>query len=319
MNNRALLVLGVVFGGFVVLFLIFLGIAYMAVEGDSPRRASSGRGPRIGVVEINGYIGNAQTGVEGAREAEQIREFARDASLEAIVVRLETPGGAVAPAQEIYEAVKNAREKKKVVCSMGQVAASGGYYIAAACDEIVANPGTLTASIGVITQFFGAGELLRSAKLEQHTFKSGSLKDAGSPFRAFTETDRRFFSELVADVYDQFIDAVAEGREKTREELAPVADGRVMTGAQAHAIGLVDHLGGFRTAIDRAVELAGASGEAVLVYPEKKGELKFLELLRNEARATAREAVRGATEGVTGTAFADGVYGGPLFLAPGFH
>lgn len=313
MNRRAAVVLALVFGGFFVLFLAFLGIAWMAVQGKESSLGATG-GPKIGVVELTGTIGDHERGIQGRREAEQIRKFARDETIKALVIRIDSPGGAVAPSQEIWEEIKRTRTKKKVVCSQGNLAASGGYYISVACDEIVANAGTLTGSIGVISQFFDASELLGVAKLQQTTLKTGALKDSGSPLRDFNEEDRAYFTKLLNDIFDQFLEAVAEGRKKKVEEIRPYADGRVFTGKEALALGLVDRIGNFRTAVDRTMELAGLEGEPELVYPDKEERFPFLELLRDGASAAGTGLARGA---VQGAARASGLEGGVLLLAPG--
>lgn len=301
MNRRALLVLAAVFGGFFLLFLVFLGLAWSAMSGQ--RSFGGGTGPRVGVIELSGQIGDKERGIEGRREAEEIRELAQDDSIRAMVVRIESPGGAVAPSQEIWAAIKQAREKggKKVVCSMGQLAASGGYYIAVACDRIVANPGTLTGSIGVITQLFEARELVQAAKLVPHVLKTGTYKDSGSPLREFTEEDERYLRQLIGDIYEQFVAAVAEGRGMTVEQVRPLADGRVFTGAQAKESGLVDELGNFRDAVNSAMALAELEGEPRLVYPERRREFSLRQLLSGGARVFGRELVEGALDGLGST------------------
>jgi protease-4 len=314
MNRRAALVLATIFGGFFLLFLVFLMLAFAALRKDAPMSAIRvGGGPKIGVVEIVGTIGDGENGVDGKREAEQLRTFAKDDSIEAVVVRIDSPGGAVAPSQEIWQEIKRTREKKKVLCSMGNLAASGGYYIAVACEEIMANPGTLTGSIGVISQFFDASEWLPFAKLEATTLKTGALKDSGSPLRDFSEEDRVYFNGLLEDIFGQFLQAVAEGRRKSVDEIRPLADGRVFTGVQAQKLGLVDSLGNFRMAVDRVMELAGLEGDPQLVYAEEADEFEFLKYFRGGARAVARDAVEGAVDGITASA---GARTGILLLAP---
>lgn len=316
MNRRAAVVLVGVFGGFFVLFLIFLGLAFSALKGQDKRSRGGGTGPKIGVVELKGTIGDDRNGIEGLREAEQIREFAEDDDIKALVIRIDSPGGAVAPSQEIWSEIKRTREKKnkKVVCSQGQLAASGGYYISVACDEIVANAGTLTGSIGVISQFFSASELVSLAKLQQTTLKTGPLKDSGSPFRPFNEEDRKYFEGLLGDIYNQFVTAVAEGRKKSVEEIKPLADGRVFSGLEAKNLGLVDTIGNFRVAVDRAMALANLTGEPDLIYPAKEPRFPFLDALKGGARSVGQGVAEGAAEGITGRM---GLKSGVLLLAPG--
>jgi protease-4 len=315
MNRRATVILSVVFGGFFLLFLGFVTVAFVAVHQAGGKRFSfkgPATGPKIGVVELKGTIGD-EKGVQGSREAEQIREFAQDDDIKAIVIRINSPGGAVAPSQEIWEEINRSREKKKVVCSQGNVAASGGYYISVACDKIVADAGTLTGSIGVISQFLSGKELLAMAHVQETTLKTGALKDSGSPFREFNEQDRVYFSGLMQEIFGQFVKAVADGRHKSVEDVRALADGRVYSGAKAKELGLVDEIGNFRTAIDVTMKLANLQGEPNLVYPEKKSEFPFLDALRDGASATGAGLVRGAIDGVASRA---GLEGGVLFLAP---
>ena len=236
----------------------------------------------MGVVEVKQVILDSKDVVEA------LHEFREDESIRAVIVRIDSPGGAVAPSQEIHDAILKLREKKKVVASMASVAASGGYYVAVACDEIVANPGTLTASIGVITQLPRLKELAHWAKVDFVNITSGKLKDAGDPFSDLTEEDRAYFQGLIMDIHRQFVKAVAEGRGMSVEEVSKWADGRAMTGAQAKEVGLVDHLGNFEFAVDRIRELASLEEEPELVYPEKKEEDLVRELLRGGAEGLAR-------------------------------
>jgi protease-4 len=312
MNRRSLALLAVVFGGFFVLFLVFLGLAFAALRGETHARPGTD-GPRIGVVELRGVIGDPRNGIDGSREAEQVRDFAEDDDVKGILVRIESPGGAVAPSQEINEEIQRARARKKVVCSLGQTAASGGYYIAVACDRIVANRGTLTGSIGVISQFMSVPEWLEIARVQQTTLKTGALKDAGSPFRTLTDEDRAYFEKMLDRIYQQFLAAVAEGRGKKVEEIRPLADGRVFTGEEALELGLVDKLGNFRTALDELMAISGLEGEPQLVRPERKDDFRWLELLRGDARSVAREVARGAVDGLSQRPAGQG---GVMLLAP---
>jgi protease-4 len=305
----------------VVLVLAGLAFVGLMVAGLALSLRGGGRraqgGPKIAVHELEGVIGE-QGGIDGAREAEQLHDFAMNDDVRAVLVRIDSPGGAVAPSQELHEEILRTRKRKKVVCSLGNTAASGGYYIAVACDRIIANPGTVTGSIGVISRFFAAPELLELAKVQQTTLKTGALKDSGSPFRSFDEKDRAYFEALQQRIYGQFLEAVAAGRGKTVEEIRPLADGRVFTGEEAKGLGLVDGLGNLRTAVEALMELADLHGEPELVRPEREG-FHLADLLRNDVRSTARaaahEAVRGAVEGLGGPASARS---GVMLLAPGF-
>jgi protease-4 len=264
MEKRSSLYALLVFGGLLALCFVFL-FALLSAVGPSRGEPAwgGGKGPRIAVIEVNGVITDAKK-VVGL-----LRQVRKDKDLLAVVVRIDSPGGAVAPSQEIYEAIQRARKEKKVVCSLGTVAASGGYYIAAACDKIVASPGTITGSIGVISQYVHVQDLLRWAKLEVDTIKAGALKDVGSPFRDMSEAERAYLQKFVDGIHDQFIRDVAKARHLDEKELRKVADGRILTGEEAQRLGLVDALGNLEAALDEAAGLAGhkpGMGDPVPVF-----------------------------------------------------
>ena len=306
-DRLALAVVLFVFGGLFVVFFAFLVLAYSAVRGESPRLASGG--PRIGVVEIKGEIGTGGR-IRGQVDAEEmlkvVKRFADDAEMKAVVVRIDSPGGAVGPSQEIFDEVRKLAEKKTVVCSMGNLAASGGFYIAMACPHILAEPGTLTGSIGVITQFPNVKGLAERFSVRFETIKSGKLKDSGNPFRDMTPEDRAYWQQLVDQVYAQFLQAVVEARNLPEADVRKIADGRVLTGQQAQELGLIDDLGNFNDAVDAAKEAAGLTGEPRLVYPPEERSRFFEELIGGAARSVAdavrtelhREASAAATPGV---------------------
>lgn len=233
-------------------------------------------GERVGVVTVEGVIRNSQDLVR------QFDEYGKDARIKAVVVRIDSPGGGVTPAQEIYDAVLALKKKKKVVASMGALAASGGYLVACAADRIVANPGTLTGSISTIMHFADAEELLKKIGLRSSVVKSGRFKDVGSPTRPMTADEKAMLQSVVDDTYDQFLDVVEKGRRISKEELRKLADGRLFTGRQAQKLGLVDELGDLSYAIRLAGTLAGVEGEPKVVYPVKKRST-FLELLVQKA------------------------------------
>lgn len=250
----ALLIIGAIFIFFVILALF--------MSRPSGRGVRFALGDKIGVIEINGVISVAE------EINEDLRDFREDSSIKAIVLRIDSPGGSVAPSQEIYDSVKKTAKLKPVVVSMGSVAASGGYYIAVAGRKIVANPGTMTGSIGVIMGFSNYEELLKKIGWQNFVVKSGRFKDIGSPNRPMTDAERQILQTMIDDVQSQFVNAVAQGRHLSLEKVNEVADGRIMTGQQALAVGLVDKLGGLETAIDLAAELAGIIDPEV-VYPNK--------------------------------------------------
>ncbi len=217
----------------------------------------------VAVVDIVGPIIGSESVVD------DIERYVRNDRIPAILIRLDTPGGAVAPTQEIYSAVLRARDAGKVVvASMGSVAASGGYYIAAACDSVVANPGTITGSIGVIIDFAEFSRLLDKIGVGFTVIKSGKYKDIGSFSREMTEEERELIRGVIMDTYDQFVEAVATGRNMTPEEVRVYADGRVFTGRQAREYGFVDVLGTYRDALNMAGRMAGIGENPPVIEQE---------------------------------------------------
>jgi protease-4 len=275
-----------IFGGLFLVFFGFLLLAYSVVRGESPHISS---GPRIGVVEVKGPIGEGMgEGVDPEEVMKHLRRFADDDGMKAVLVRIDSPGGAVAPSQEIHDEIRRLAEDKVVICSLGNVAASGGFYVAVACDKIVAEPGTLTGSIGVISQFVNVKGLIARFDVKTETIKSGALKDMGNPFEDMPPETRRYWQQVTDQIYEQFLGAVVQGRKLDEAKVRAVADGRVITGQDAKALGLVDALGNFYDAVELAREEAGLSGEPSLVYPPEDGA-RFLEhLMGGAAGAVAR-------------------------------
>lgn len=298
-DRLALAVVGFIFGGIFLVFFGFLLLAYGAVRGERPRLGS---GPRIAVVPVKGPIGMTPEGVDAERVLKQLRKFERDDAIKAIVVRIDSPGGSVAPSQEIHDELKRVAAKKPVVCSMGNVAASGGFYIAMGCPKgnVLAEPGTLTGSIGVISQFPNLTRIAERFQFRMETVKSGALKDAGNPFREMTAQDRAYWQALIDRVYAQFLGAVVESRGLPEAKVRRVADGRVITGEEALEAGLVDALGNFHVAIDRAMELAKVTGEPDLVYPADERARFLEELMGGMAGAAARAVKAELAAGTTG-------------------
>lgn len=251
----ALLLLGAIF-----LFFILTVYTISAIMGPA---ASLSIGKKVGVIEVTGVIAASKDIIE------QLVDFRDDDGVKAIVLRIDSPGGGVGPSQEIYEEVRKAVAVKPVVVSMGSVAASGGYYIAVPARRILANPGSITGSIGVIMEFTNFQELLQKIGLRSDVIKSGEHKDIGSPIRPMSDSDRKILQSLIDDVHSQFIDAVAEGRKLEPDTVRSLADGRIFTGRQALAAGLVDELGNLQDAVDVAAKLAGIEGEPKVVYPPK--------------------------------------------------
>jgi protease-4 len=233
-------------------------------------------GNKVAVLPVTGLIADSESTIE------QLRKFSKDDSIKAIVLRINSPGGGVGPSQEIYEEVRKLKGKKVVVASMGALAASGGYYIACAAQKIYANPGTITGSIGVIMQFVNVKDLIEKIGLKGMVVKSGVFKDIGSPVRDMKPEERELLQGVIDNVHSQFIGAVAEGRKMDREKVAKIADGRIFSGEQAKALGLVDALGNLEDAVAEAGKLAKIEGEPRVVTPPKK-KLSILELLKEEA------------------------------------
>lgn len=234
-------------------------------------------GGRVGVVEVKGVISESDDAVEA------LKSFQKNPAVKAVVVRIESPGGGVAPSQEIYDAIRKVRESKPVVASMGGVAASGGYYIASACDTIVANPGTLTGSIGVIMELGNVEGLLQKLGVQPEIIKAGAYKDMGSIVRPMTENERGLFQEMIDSVHTQFITAVAAGRSMNKDQVRALADGRIFSGEQAKTAGLVDELGGFEDAIRLAAEKGGIEGEPRVTEARSSKEPWWFRLLFNFA------------------------------------
>lgn len=258
-----------IFGG-VFLLIIFA----VALGGDSAELSLAT--DKVAVVTIEGAI------MESRDTLEALERYADNRTVKAIVIRINSPGGAIAPSQEIYSAIRRTRAEsgKPIVASLDSVAASGGFYIAAACDRIVSNPGTITGSIGVILQWLEMKDLVTWAKLNPQTITSGELKDAGSPFNELTERERQYFQSIVNQLHGQFVRDVAKARagKLTLDDVARVADGRVFTGEQALQLKLVDEIGSIDDAVRTAGKLAGIKGEPTRVWPKRR-EPRLLELL----------------------------------------
>ncbi len=279
MKKRGIVTLVVIFGGLFLGLMVFIGVLVAAFSPDG----FGGPGDRIGVVEVDGTI------MDSKKVIENLRRFEKDDSVRAVVVRVNSPGGAVAPSQEIYSAVRRLKEHKPVVVSMGTVAASGGYYIACGADTIFANPGTITGSIGVITQFFNIEGLVERIDLEVHTVASGDFKDAGSPFKPFAPEDEAVFRAMVQDVHRQFVEDVADCRGMGIDEASEIADGRIFTGRQAYSMDLVDQLGSLQDAIEYLADEVGLEDPPVVYPPEDRMGI-IGELFRVAVNTTATEA-----------------------------
>ena len=260
--------------------LALLGLLVVAVIGVSlliSMTLDSGwlGGEKVGVIRIEGVITDSRETIE------ELRRFRDNPSIKAVVLRIDSPGGGVVPSQEIHAELLKARKdgRLKVVASMGNLAASGGYYIAVATDKIVANPGTLTGSIGVIMELANVQGLLEKVGVQSVVIKSGRYKDLASPFRAMSAEDRALLQSVLDDVHDQFIRAVATGRALKVDQVRDLADGRIFTGRQARTAKLVDELGDLQDSIKLAARLVGIEGEPRVVEPRKR--FSFRDLLDN--------------------------------------
>jgi protease-4 len=241
--------------GFLLGFLALFFLAALSVSLIGRGGGLLGGERVVALLPLEGEITHSDAFVE------TVRDVAEDDSVGAVVVRVDSPGGAVAPSQEMYSALRELRRSKPVVASLGSVAASGGYYVASAADVVVASPGTLTGSIGVVMMMPDVSGLLDKLGIEARILTAGSKKDMGTPFRPLTEEERKILQVMADQVHAQFIQAVAEGRGLDLEQARSAGDGRIMTGEQAQAAGLVDRLGGLQDAIQIAAERAGIEGE----------------------------------------------------------
>jgi len=251
-----LVILGVV--------ILFLGAALLLVLTLFPSASTFSFGEKVGVVTIEGAISDARA------ITQQLVEMREDKGVKAVVLRINSPGGSVGPTQEISREIQKTTQHKTVIASLGEVAASGGYYIAAGAEKIVANPGTITGSIGVLMQFVRFQELLEKIGVEMEVVKSGEFKDIGSPHRPLTKREKAMIDELLSDIETQFVHAVSDGRGLSLEAVRRIADGQIFSGTRAKELGLVDRLGNFRDAVDLAKQMAHIKGKVKLVYPKER-------------------------------------------------
>ncbi|OIP93071.1 MAG: signal peptide peptidase SppA [Syntrophobacterales bacterium CG_4_8_14_3_um_filter_58_8] len=268
------------FIGFVAIIAIY-GLGLFGGDG----RSFSLR-EKVGIIPIEGIIGDAEELIE------QINEFADDRGIRAVVLRIDSPGGGVVPSQEIYQAVRELKKKKKVVASMGSVAASGGYLIAVAADRIVANPGSITGSISTVMHYANVEGLLKKVGVRSSVVKSGKFKDIGSPTREMTAEERSLIQAIVDDIYDQFVRTIALNRKLPLQRIFELADGRIFSGRQAMDLGLVDELGGLQDAVLLAGKLSGMEGSPEIVHGMKKKTTLFKYLLGSMTSAVV-EGIKG--------------------------
>jgi protease-4 len=256
--------LGILFGFILVLFVGVFFFAYLT--GGDARVLALFAGEGIGVLRIEGTIDDSRDVVA------ELKRFKEAPWIKAVVVRIDSPGGAVAPTQEIFEEIQKARRKKPLIASMGGMATSGGYYIASGCEKILANPGTLTGSIGVIMQLANFEDVMKKIGVKGYNIKSGANKDIGSPFQPLSPEGREILQSLVDNVHKQFVAAVAKGRSMDESKVRKLADGRVYSGAQARELGLIDQFGTLDDAIDFAAKRVGLEPSPAVYYSHTEEE-----------------------------------------------
>ena len=256
--------LGILAGLILVLFVVVFFYAYLT-GGDS-KALSFFSGDGVGVLQIEGTIDDSRAVMS------ELKRFKEAPWIKAIVVRIDSPGGAVAPTQEIFDELQKTKKKKPLIASMGSMATSGGYYVASACEKIIANPGTLTGSIGVIMQLNNVEELMKKVGVKGYNIKSGVNKDIGSPFQPLSPEGKEILQSLVDNVHSQFVSAVAKGRGMNEAQVRKLADGRVYSGAQAKELGLVDQFGTLDDAIEFAAKRVGLEENPIVYYSSPEEE-----------------------------------------------
>jgi protease IV len=274
-------------GGAFFLFLIAVfGLVYFTVRTQQKSTFSS-FGNKIAVVDLEGVILSPKDVVE------QLRKFADDSSVKAIIIHVNSPGGGAAASEEIYREVLRIRDvkKKRIVASIETVGASGAYYVSSATNKIFADQASIVGSIGVIAEWYNYEELIKWAKLKAIVLKAGEFKDTGSPVREMTPAERAYLQELIDNMHVQFIHSVAQGRHMTDAQIQPLADGKVWTGEQAIPLKLIDQLGDFRAAVEDTAKSVGIKGEPTIVRPEKDRK-SVLDLLFGDASEYLPDAAR---------------------------
>ncbi|ABL00156.1 signal peptide peptidase SppA [Pelobacter propionicus] len=288
MSKKMLMIISavvIVLGG---LFVVSMLIARVLL-GDADVKIAGNRG--VGLVEVRGMI------LDSRETVRQLRYFLKQDEIRAVVLRVDSPGGVVAPSQEICEEVRKFAARKKIIVSMGSLAASGGYYVSAPATLIYANPGTLTASIGVILKLSNIETLMDRIGIKSHTLKTGKYKDSGSPLRKLSEDDRAMLQSVIDSTHEQFVRAVASGRKLPVQQVRRIADGRILSGEQALALKLVDRLGTLQDAIEEAGRLSGIEGEPEVVLPPRK-KVNYWDLLADGTEGALEKALGRASGGM---------------------
>ncbi len=264
-QSRTLLWILIGGGAFFLFVLAAFSLVYLTLHAGGNEEGFGGFGDRIGVVDLEGVILSPQPVVG------ELKRFADDSSIKAIILHVNSPGGGVAASEEIYREVKRIREEKKkpVVVSVETVGASGAYYVASASNKIYADQGSIVGSIGVIAEWMNYGDLLKWAKLKSVVIKTGEFKDTGNPARDLTPAEQAYMQSLIDNMFGQFIQAVADGRGLKVEDVRAIANGKVWTGKEALSMKLIDKVGDFEAAVKDTAKSVGISGEPTLVHPEK--------------------------------------------------
>jgi len=264
-RSRTLLWILIGGGAFFLFVLAVFSLVYLTLHANNNEAGFAGFGDRIGVVDLDGVILSPQPVVG------ELKKFADDSSIKAIILHVNSPGGGVAASEEIYREVKRIREEKKknVVVSIETVGASGAYYIASASNKIYADQGSIVGSIGVIAQWVNYGDLLKWAKLKDVVIKTGEFKDTGNPARDLTPAEQAYMQSLIDNMFGQFVHAVSDGRGIKVDDVKAIANGKVWTGEQALSMKLIDKVGDFEAAVKDTAKSVGISGEPTLVHPEK--------------------------------------------------
>jgi protease-4 len=288
MSKKMLMIISAVVIALGGLFVVSMLIARVLL-GDADVKIAGNRG--VGLVEVRGMI------LDSRETVRQLRYFLKQDEIRAVVLRVDSPGGVVAPSQEIYEEVRKFAARKKIVVSMGSLAASGGYYVSAPATLIYANPGTLTASIGVILKLSNIETLMDRIGIKSHTLKTGKYKDSGSPLRKLSEDDRAMLQSVIDSTHEQFVRAVASGRKLPVQQVRRIADGRILSGEQALALKLVDRLGTLQDAIEEAGRLSGIDGEPEVVLPPRK-KVNYWDLLADGTEGMVNNALGRAGSGI---------------------
>jgi len=287
MHKRHPVLFGLLLLSLIGIMFFFLVYGISSVQGEKTAFISK---DRIGVAPVKGVI------IDPKPVIDVLEKFGKDDSIKAVVLRIDTPGGGVGPSQEIYQKVQWLRTKKTVVASMGSMATSGGYYVACGAEKIIANPGSLTGSIGVIMHFTNVEDLFKKVGLRSSVIKSGKYKDAGSPFRDMTKEERDLLQALIDDVHEQFVEVVSANRALDKETVKGFADGRIFTGRQAMGLKLVDELGDLDHAAGVAATLAKLDGKPELVYPKEERRSVWRYMMEEMVSVLKREMVETVVE-----------------------